>query len=59
MLYFDRVISLLPMSGVAIWSAFDIMLLEHLIASIFNSNLAVIPRVQFRLFYLGDCDKVS
>ena len=45
MLNLDRIESLFAMSGVAIWSAFDIVLLEQLVASILNSNFAVIPRV--------------
>ena len=45
MLYLDRIESLFAMSGVAVGPAFDIVLLEQLIASILNSNLAVIPRI--------------
>ena len=50
MLNLDRIESLFAMSGVAIGSAFDIVLLEQLIASIFNSDFAVIPRIQFGFF---------
>ena len=45
MLYLDRIEPLLSVSGVAVGSAFDIVLLEQLITSILNSNFAVIPRV--------------
>ena len=45
MFYLDRIESLLSVSGVTIGSAFDIVLLEQLVASILNSNFAVIPRV--------------
>ena len=45
MLYLDRIESLLSVSGVAVGSAFDIVLLEQLITSILNSDFAVIPRV--------------
>jgi len=45
MLYLDRIESLLSVSGVAVRATFDVVLLEHLVASIFNGNLAVIPRV--------------
>ena len=43
MFYLDRIESLFAMSGVAIGSAFDIVLLEQLITSVLNSNFAVIP----------------
>ena len=45
MLNLDRIESLLSVSGIAIGSAFDIVLFEHLIASVLNGNLTVIPRV--------------
>ena len=45
MLYFDRIESLLSVSGVAVGPTFDVVLLEHLIASILNGNFAVIPRI--------------
>ena len=51
MLYLHRIEPLLSMSGVAIGSAFDIVLLEHLITSILNGDFTVIPRIQFGFFY--------
>ena len=45
MFYLDRIESLLSVSGVAVGSAFNVMLLEQLITSILNSDLAVIPRI--------------
>jgi len=45
MLYLDRVESLLSVSGVSIGSAFNVVLFEHLIASVLNSDFTVIPRV--------------
>ena len=45
MLNLDRIESLLSVSGIAIGSAFDIVLLEQLVTSILNSDFTVIPRV--------------
>ena len=45
MLYLHGIVPLLPMSGVAIGSAFNVMLLEQFVASILYGNLTVVPRV--------------
>ena len=58
MLYLDRIESLFAMSGVAIGSAFNVVLFKHLVASILNSNFAVIPRIQFCFFDSGNGHKI-
>ena len=43
MLYFDRIESLFAVSGIAVGPTFDVVLLEQLVASVLNSDFAVIP----------------
>lgn len=58
MLYLDRIEPLLSMSGVAIRSAFDVVLLKHLVASILNGDFAIIPRIQFGFLDFRNGNKV-